>query len=393
MGGTCERGVWDSRLSIIKSASTAQTMDDKKLTTLVLIDATLDSGPRKGRPARESSWHLVLEPHSYIQQSVADSRRSGESVRINEFGSVIVNWDAANGDIVTGSDDTLFYFMTRGGDRKEAFLRKGGRLLCEFQGGMGRLHQAAYDALFGDNELEVISLDAFPEEKWHGSEAEVWSRTFSRFHPVLNSLPKTFRTAYRDEGERLFNFVDGPVTEMYGYKYRETIFWHGWFRWWQKGWIPLLKAKLPKDHPYRTKLLAPKPAVLLAKCTGNGVMFASTMWLALSRSKDLMDSILRVDVASIQRAHNRLKWYRRVIDALIAVTLVFAGRALMIAWPVALRWEGSGKLIEDFGKTWFYILLALFYIQWIWRRPYGVSPLKSFVPALRSLRSFFGFGS
>lgn len=389
------------------------TENPEKPTVLVLVDSTLTSGAKAGKPARDSLWPEVLGRWSWTQQSIADSRIRRDAVRINEFSTVIVNWDGANGDIVTGSDDTLLYFRDRAEDRRHALLQRGGKLVCEFQAGVGRLHQGAYSALFGEGELQVMkaNLTQQNEERlWHGPEVEVWQRF--RGHPLVRGLPFTLTTKYVDHGERIFNFVDGPVGEMYGYKYRSSIFWLGWFRRWKKGWVPLLIAKLPDNHPYLKGRLTPKPAVLLVKCEGNGVLIASTLWMALSRSQALVDNIIEADVTEIKKFHSRLMRNRILVD--LGTPLILAALGWFL-WRLYSRIAGGwlvsevrplfselgtslsllGPLyrwaVDDFGKTWVSILLLLFYIHWIWNRPFGIGHSKWFFSAIRALRAFFGF--
>lgn len=359
--------------------------------TLILVDRTLPSGKR----ARDCLWNQLIP--SAQQKSISDERDNRESVRINEFDLVVVNWDAANGDIVTGSDDTMFYFMTRGEDRREALLQNGGILLCEFQDGKSRLHQSAYDAIFGKSEIEVMRADLAQDETlWFGPTVKVVSKF--RNHPIVRGLPTVLSTHYQEDGSALFNFA-ADVRSMYGYKHRSSLLWLGWFQWWRKGWIPLLVADLPNDHPQRRRWFCPRPAVLLAKCQGNGLYLASTLWIAISRSKELADGICSADLYQIKKYHNRVKWLRILRD--VAFPMAF----LILLWEThAPLLEGVRnlaplfapatpflrQLIEDFGKTWVFILALLFYLRWVWDRPYGINLFQSFRPALRNLKSFFG---
>ncbi len=361
---------------------------------LALADRTLDAGKR----ARDCQWQKIFPDCE--QMSITDELKKLESVRINEYELVIVNWDAANGDIITGSDDTLFYFMTRGEDRKNILLHNGGILLCEFQGGnKGILHQTAYDAIFGKAEIAVCQANlSEPNESRHGPTAQVvWQY---RNHPIVKGLPKTLATHYKECGARVINFTPN-VDEMYGFKYRASILWHGWFQWWKKGWIPLLTAELPESHPYRKRWFAPRPAVLLAKCEDNGLFLASSLWIAISNLQEVADKIRSVDISTIREFHNRVLIKRAIGDVAILIGLVglFYLFSLSVAKLIALASVASlysrfaphyRGVIEDFGKTWLYILAVVFYLRWIWERPYGISPFKSLRPAFRSVREFFG---
>ena len=209
---------------------------------LVLVDRALPCG----KLARDCFWDKTLA--SFERRSIADTIENRESVRINEFDIVIVNWDAANGDIITGANDTLLYFKTRSEDRKHLLLYNGGTLACEVQSGnKGFLHQTAYDALFGKSEVQVYSPDlAENEATRHGPKVEVVQKY--KNHPIIKGMPGSIATKYVDDGAVLFNFTS-DYQHMYSYKYRASMLWSGWFRWWKKGWVPLLVAKFSVPNP------------------------------------------------------------------------------------------------------------------------------------------------
>jgi hypothetical protein len=386
---------------------------------LLLVDMAVPSGERAGKPARDSAWGTLLRGCDFTQASISDSRIVGgstahrEAVRINEFDIVILNWDTANGDIKTGSDDTLLYFKVRGEDRRNQLLEHGGKLVCEFQGGSGGLlHQGAYDAIFGDGNFQVMKDPSALGGKnfRHGPTVSVWPEF--KDHPLVKNLPPEMSTRYVDGGERLFNFVDGAVDAMFGYKFRHTLFWLGWFRWWKEGWVPLLKAKLPADHPYRSR--RPEPAVLLAKCEGNGLLLASCLWMSFSKAQMLVDSILNTDLPSIREYHDSLRRRRlwqslgtglllllllRILFLSARAALAAVGKLFVLTLPSWVQQAAShlhpylvnfGNPVEDFGKIWLIILAGLFFRHWIWKRSYGIGVFTAFVPSLRSLGSFFG---
>jgi hypothetical protein len=362
---------------------------------LVLVDQKVESGAFQGMPARGTGWRHVLSGWSFTEKSIADST---EPTRIYEYKAVILNWSAANGDSNTGSDTTLNYFQNEAENRKARLLHRKGRLICEYQDAAGILHQGAYDAVFGKGEVQVAKRDLDDDTKlWVGPEVEVWQRY--RQHPIVRNLPRTMATHYEDS-DRIFNFIQGPLDGAFSYDHREQILWYGWFKWWRKGWIPLLRAKLPKGHPYRRCWLKSDPAVLLVKCQDNGIYVASTMWLALSRSKELVENILKADVDEISKTHRRLKWEKRA--------------EVWILWPIALSvlclglWKAAaclgitgqtfagilnriGRRVEDFGEIWIAILLLVFYANSIGRRAHGIGLLHCLKVAVCSLPEFFGW--
>ena len=159
---------------------------------------------------------------------------------------VIINWDAANGDYVCGSDETFLYFLTRQ-DRRDALLSAGGVILSEYQSGRGQPYQAAYDAIFGAGELEVVDAmipaeiakgEALDESRWNGCSVHTFEK-YRNYHPVIAGLSHSLSANYVHDGP-LFNFdKTRPQETFYSYKYRRS-FYNGWFTCWEKGWVPLL---------------------------------------------------------------------------------------------------------------------------------------------------------
>jgi hypothetical protein len=144
--------------------------------------------------------------------------------------------------------------------------------------------------------------------------------------------------------------------------------------------------------------------VLLAKQEGNGLLLASTLWIAFARVQKLVDNILSVDISEVTEFHDRVRRRRVLGDSVIALILllilaVLVGELLpKLAGlvPSLLLIHKIGyyfvHLAEDFGRIWFLILFGLFYSAWVWNRPYGASmwTWPSISRAARSVKSFFG---
>jgi hypothetical protein len=268
----------------------------------VLVDRRC-SEPRDNW-ARTSLWTSVL-PADAEEISISDEKRCSppKAVRIDSADLVIVNWDAANGDYVCGSDDVFMYFQTRR-DRRDALLRGHGKLLCEFQSGKGVLHQGAYDAIFGEGEVQVEEAKLPPEvlrgtylsdefKEKRRMEEEKWTNTtvkpnkwYKWFHPVINSLPNSLVSRY-DSERPLFNFDETPQEGFFWYRHKECAF-KAWFCNWKKGWVPVLIAVPRHPWPWYKRWFKPNPAVLLAKCHEDGLMLASTMWMAVPGMEQLV---------------------------------------------------------------------------------------------------------
>lgn len=355
---------------------------------------------------RLSLWSNVLRSGSYEEISISDEKHHDppEAVRIDSYQRVFINWDAANGDYVCGSDDVLSYFQTRT-DRRAALLRNGGILCCEFQSGKGVLHQGAYDALFGVGEVQVVEADAGPERTngatSHQKDGEKWNYTAVKrikrywWHPITKGLEKTFASRHFGDAH-LFPFTSRPSggDDFYWNKYQQSIY-NGWFNTWKKDWVPLLIAvRRPGFEPSIWKrLVTPPPVVLLAKCHSNGVVLASTLWIAGSKWAELVKQIVEADVVRINRLHRRLRWFRRVYDAVWLFFIVFVCLPKVIEWLGRMHpWEWLTmtvpylaqvplltRFIERIGNVWEQIgpisVLLVVYGLWhhfILRRPYGI---------------------
>jgi len=238
----------------------------------VLVDRYYDE-PRKTW-ARTSLWETFLQSvatpsnisRCIEQISISDLKalKKPKTVRIDSADVVIVNWCAANGDYICGSDDVFLYLQTRG-DRRNALLRGGGKLICEFQSGKGVLHQGAYDAIFGKGEVFVLEAKLPPEivrerdesetfKQRRKREDEKWTnisvkrnKLFRLFHPLTKNLPDSLSSNYKDD-RPLFNFDSTAQEDFFAYRHRECAF-TGWFDNWRKDWIPLLIADVRSPRP------------------------------------------------------------------------------------------------------------------------------------------------
>jgi hypothetical protein len=219
---------------------------------LVLVDRPFPIDNGKEGPARVSFWSEVLETDAFVEISIAKEKESKNEVRIDRYKRVLVNWDAANGDYICGSDDVFLYFITRE-DRRDALMREGGRLLCEFQSGRGALHQGAYDVIFGRDQVHVeasylptLSIgEQLQKEEWNklnNTKASVFEFRCLERHPITKGLPKLFETHHTGNLKPIYNFRTlDQQKESYWYLNQRSHF-NGWFRNWRKGWVPLLVA-------------------------------------------------------------------------------------------------------------------------------------------------------
>jgi hypothetical protein len=413
----------------IASNASVESFNSKAVPEIyVLVDRTI---PSKALPARSCFWNRVQLPAPAKLQSISDSKAivridpNAEQIRIDLADIVIVNWDAANGDYSCGSDDVYLYFLTRK-DRRAAFLASGGILLCEFQSGKGVLHQGAYDAVFGEGEVTVfeaqlgqIRKPARDERKRkeqegnatrsHGAIAQKFHRAFwFNSHPLTDDLPKILRSRFVDDGDQIFNYSN-RFTEFQAYKNRKSQLWRGWFTNWQKGWVPLLIATSQKEmsdagpraqrvfHRIRgrtsvavksqcTRWFKLPRAILLAKVEDNGLMLASTMWIAGARCQSLINCIGRDGIVKeVRRKHFWVKWSRICFDFLWLGIMAY-GYYLLLGryYPNEAQEAGIGKVLGQVGFVWLAIIAWRFWRHFFLNRPYGVNVLQFFPLARKS---------
>jgi hypothetical protein len=113
-------------------------------------------------------------------------------------------------------------------------------------------------------------------------------------------------------------------------------------------------------------------------------MLASTMWIAGSNCKELIDSIRRVNVADVRSAHQRIKRSRCFWDSVLFLVfaLTFYCFYHWSPWyPMKLQ-----HILEDAGFTWIGIVSFLGWWHLIWRRPYGVGVAQHARQGLGALR-------
>ena len=262
-------------------------------------------------------------------------------------------------------------------------MRKGGTLFTESQTVKGVPVQASYDAIFGTGEIRVLEeVLSGPERR--GPRAIVCRA--SAKHPLANGVSSPLAAQYQAPDMPLFNIrwtgteqLERPVPEQY----TDSI-WIGWFTRWAKGWIPILEAELPPSYRARNAWRVPPHAILLAKCEENGLLLASTMWLAASRPKVLIQHVINCPKQDIQRFHRRARIKRAGIDFLYLI-LLFAilslltwGFVLSAFWLNSMgKWGTLGLSALGVGLLPIYISSFSIYRRFVLARPYGISIWKT----------------
>jgi len=315
--------------------------------------------------------------------SVSELTAKQKVPRLYDRELVVVNWDAANGDATTSSDQTLGFFRDLGRLRRGNLLYNHGVLLSEAQMVSGILYQEAYDAIFGAGELGVLSSPPTGQGPV-GTTARIVPR-FGRFgtHPILEGLPYTITSASAP-GQRMLFLTGYRGLPGAADKNSEALWW-GWFTYWRKGWIPLLNAAT-EEGKGSDRLCRP---VLLAKLSGHGVMIASTMWIAMADVHPLIENIIKLCRSStgsderldrIRYIHSRIA-KRRMIGDLVLGLIIFA-IATCLSLGVIYGFEhAQGNIpLTIFTAVGLSIATLVtwsfrWYRRYVWERPFGKSVL------------------
>ena len=401
--------ILDSLLTLAYPPTTNQRMPKTPPMIYVLVDRYYEEPNQTW--ARTSLWKNFLDlldhdpPHNLTEISISEMKRKEVAVRIDNADIVVINWDAANGDYVCGSDDVFSYFQTQQ-SRKNALLRRSGKLVCEFQSSKGVLYQGSYDAIFGDGEVVVkeaeFSRDILlredenyqspefkerrirEEEKWTNTKVYA-NRWFRLFHPLTRGLPLVLESTYAD-ARSLFNFDNTDQEGFFWYRHRDSAF-NGWFCNWRKGWIPILLADIKDPEKYATEpisgykkmltrflsWLTPPRAVLLARYQGGGLMLASTMWMAIPGMQSLIKRIVEVDPDKVKKAQLAYTVWRWVTDISWGVFVGF------VFWRCVSRLHIPRTQItvkEDLGLIWASLIGFRLWLFLFFKRPYGGNVLR-----------------
>jgi len=227
---------------------------------------------------------------------------------VYEYDVIIFNWCVLDGALMYASDrvqDIVAFYD----DHFVQFVMKGGILIMENQPKRWRPSQMAYDVLL-QGQVKVSSRD----KHLFGSKVLVNDRL--RKHPLFRHLPDTLYSAYLHALDESW-FPVGSTSIRSLQELHPTKVYSGAFVKWNSDWLPVLYTE---DRSY---------PVMLLKTEGLGLWVVTTMYLASSNIRELVESIIlgssRHSLA-IQAFHARQSTVRKLqVFRLVFLSLLVGG--------------------------------------------------------------------
>jgi hypothetical protein len=257
----------------------------------VIVD-DLDPGRR-----RRCFWSEELDALPDVQYDFVSLLKNMEDRKffnVYEYDLVIFNWCVLDGAVMYASDrvqDIVSFYD----DHFIQFVRKGGILIMEDQPKRWRPAQRGYDVLL-KGDVTVLS----PENYLFGSKVVVNKRL--RKHPLIQNLPTALHSAYQYvPTESWFPYDSTSIKSIQ--ELNPTKVYSGAFRKWRPEWLPLLYTE-DGEHP-----------VMLVKTDGLGLWIVTTMFLASSNIKELIEALIigsRRHISEIRRYHERQRYLRKL---------------------------------------------------------------------------------
>jgi hypothetical protein len=249
--------------------------------------------------------------------SLLQKMEAREFFNVYAFDVVIFNWCVLDGALMYASDrvqDIVEFYD----DHFIQFVRKGGILIMENQPKRWRPVQRAYDILL-KGDIKVISRETY----MFGSKVILNERL--RRHPLFQHLPVVMYSAYAHAPDESW-FPPGSTSAKSIQELNPTKVYSGAFQSWKSDWLPVLYAD-DKAYP-----------VMLIKTEGLGIWIVTTMYLASSNIKELIESIIvgsKRHCVEIQRYHSRQLYIRKL--ELLRVFIIFLAIAGGIYAVLATR--------------------------------------------------------
>jgi hypothetical protein len=283
-----------------------------KMKVAIIVD-DLDAGRR-----RRCFWEEQLSRLSDVEfelVSLLQQMAQRKFFDIYAFDVVIFNWCVLDGAVMYESDraQSIVSFYD---DHFKRFVQKGGIIIMENQPKRWHPAQKAYDILL-PGQINVLKSEIAP----FGSKVCI-SHELKK-HPLIQHLPSAVHSAYAHSPDETW-FPPDSTSPWSIQELHPSKVYSGVFRNWTSEWLPLLYTD---DHKY---------PVMLVRTDGLGLWVITTMFIASSNIKELIDALVigaKRNMLAIQQFHSRQKAARRfyAVRALCVIVLIGLGTYVIFA--------------------------------------------------------------
>lgn len=275
----------------------------------VIVD-DLDSSRR-----RRCFWEEQLNNFADVEYelvSLLQKMSERQFFDIYDYDVVIFNWCVLDGAIMYESDrvQAIVDFYDA---HFTQFVVKGGTIIVEDQPKRWQPEQRAYDVLLhGQVLVEQREQPEFSNQ--------VLVNEQMKKHPLVQHLPLTLQSVYNHPPQMSW-FPEGSTSVRSIQSLNPDKIYSGSFRRWDSEWLPLLYDKDGRNP------------IMLVKTQGLGLWIVTTMFLASSNIRELVESIIlgpKKHELAIRSFHERQRGVRvkgavRVALAMALMALAFFG--------------------------------------------------------------------
>jgi len=282
-----------------------------------------------------------------------------EFFNVYAYDVIIFNWCVLDGALMYASD-RVQDIVAFNDDHFIQFVLKGGIIIMEDQPKRWRPVQKAYDIML-KGDVTVVSRETY----LFGSKVVVNGRL--KKHPLFHHLPAVMYSAYNHSPEESW-FPPGSTSARSIQELNPTKVYSGAFRAWKAEWLPLVYTDENK-YP-----------IMLMKTEGLGLWIVTTMFLASSNIKELIESLVigsRRHIVEIRKFHDHQKLVRKlqVLRACVILCAVGVAVYVILATRVVVADVPYGKTIA--GNVVFAVLVTLAISAFTVLRKYIWNSLRS----------------
>lgn len=293
---------------------------------------------------RRCFWEEQFESMRDVQYelvSLLENMEKREFFNVYDYDVIIFNWCVLDGALMYASD-RVQEIVTFYDDHFFRFVRRGGIIIMENQPKRWRPVQKAYDILLNGG-VTVVSRDTY----FFGSKIVV-NKRFKR-HPLLQHLPEVMYSAYTHPPDESW-FPPGSTSARSIEELNPTKVYSGAFRAWKSEWLPLVYSDESR-YP-----------IMLVRTEGLGLWIVTTMFLASSNIKELVDSLVAGSgrhIVEIRKFHEHQKFVRKfeLVRASLIVCVVGVVVYIILATKLIVADVPYGQTVA--GNAVFAVLITL----------------------------------